>query len=215
MIVVFLGPPGCGKGTQARLLTHFKQVSTGELFRREIEEEGEFSEQLKKTLGQGCLVDDALVLKILTKKLEEFESDHVLLDGFPRRLTQAEMLDAFLKKQGKCVDQVISFCIPDSVLIERIQGRFVCSRCGECYHDTFRKTEKDGICNVCQSRDFKRRSDDSVDVLKKRLFIYQEETKPLEKYYITNYVDATLSVEELHHKICHILGIKGEVEWLV
>jgi adenylate kinase len=207
-LYIFTGPPGCGKGTQAKLLApySFFQISTGDLLRSALAQDSKRAQNLKKTIGSGGLVDDEIVFELLKEALTQIpQQKSVILDGFPRTLEQAKMLEEI---DVSC-KKVVNFKINDEILYQRITGRFSCTSCFALYNDFTKPTKKQGVCDACGEKNFSRRLDDSRDILKNRLQSYHNETMLLEKYYsdIMN-MDASLSVDDLHKEICRRLNIQ-------
>ena len=211
-LIIFVGPPGCGKGTQAKLLDpYFQQISTGELLRSSLKDKTLYGAELEGVLGRGEFVSDELVFNILKDRLSALSCEKgIILDGFPRTVAQAEMLENFYKTSEIKQKKVILFSIPFTILIQRIEGRFSCSTCQAPYNDYLNLPKKKGICDHCGGTTFMRRQDDSRAVLEKRLKGYDEETSLLENYYsdMICKVNASLPVHELHEKICEKLGVE-------
>lgn len=182
MIVVFLGPPGCGKGTQAKILSQelgYLHVSTGDLLREEIEKNDEFSDQIKELSSSGKLVSDELINAILHKKLNF--SENIILDGYPRTIDQAKFLDAYSNDKIK----VVYFVISNDDLHKRISGRILCRDCGAIFNTHFKPLEQDNICNNCRSQNIYRREDDNLDVFETRIEEYNNKIEPLLSFYET------------------------------
>ena len=187
MIVILLGPPGAGKGTQAELLAKRKglmQLSTGNMLRAAVAAGTEIGAKAKPIMEKGLLVPDEIMIGILAERLDQPDcKTGVILDGFPRTLPQASALDEMLKKKQACLDVVIELKVDDKAVVERISGRFSCAKCKASYHDTFMPTKVEGVCDVCQSTEFKRRKDDAPNTVRERLMVYYRETSPLIGYY--------------------------------
>lgn len=187
MIVVFLGAPGTGKGTQAFNLCEqfgFISLSMGALLRKEIEAKSPEGKSAQDVMSKGQLVSDEIVLKILKKNLLELnENQKVILDGYPRNLQQAEDLDNMLKSIGKSIEHVALFDLPFEILSKRILGRYTCNHCQAVYNDFFMKTKKEGVCDHCGSTSFLRRNDDTIEILKSRYDVFEENTLPLVDFY--------------------------------
>ncbi len=187
MNLVFLGPPGAGKGTQAQVLAQrhgMIQLSTGEMLRQAAHAKTEIGLKAKAIMEQGALVPDAIVIDIIaTRLLEPDCAEGFILDGFPRTLAQAAVLDTLLERLHKSLDAVIEIKVDDGALIDRLSGRFSCAKCGTGYHDRHRSPRTAGICDVCGSQEFTRRADDNPETLKSRLMAYYRETAPLVGYY--------------------------------
>ena len=186
MNLIILGPPGAGKGTQAQLLERdrgFIQLSTGDMLRATVAEGTGIGQKAKAIMDRGELVPDPVMVQIIADKLDELADQPFILDGFPRTQGQAESLDALLTEKRKALSFVLQLKIEDTILVERVVGRFTCSNCGEGYHDTFKLPAKNGICDRCGGIEFKRRSDDNEDAMRARLVAYHAQTAPLIDYY--------------------------------
>jgi adenylate kinase len=185
--LILLGPPGAGKGTQAkRLYDRHKlvQLSTGDMLRAEAASGSALGRQAKQVMEAGQLVSDEIVIGIIDKRIDAADcKSGFVLDGFPRTEKQAVALDEMLTRKGKKVDAVIELAVDEVALVERISGRFACARCGAGYHDTFQRPKKDGVCDVCGSTEFTRRKDDNAETVKARLKAYREQTAPILPYY--------------------------------
>ena len=186
-ILILLGPPGAGKGTQARMLEEkfgFIQLSTGDLLRAAVAAGTKAGLAAKAVMEAGDLVSDEIVTAILADRLGDPDcAAGVILDGFPRTLAQAEALDTLLKASGQKIKAAISLEVDDSAMVERISGRFTCADCGEGYHDSFKPTSKPDTCDKCGGTDMKRRADDNAETVAQRLQAYHAETAPLISYY--------------------------------
>lgn len=186
-VLILLGPPGAGKGTQARMLQDqfgLTQLSTGDLLRSAVAAGTEAGKQAKDVMEAGGLVSDDIVLAILTDRLAEPDcAQGVVLDGFPRTTAQAEALDALLAKNGQMVDAAISLEVDDVKMVVRITGRFTCGDCGEGYHKAFKQPKVDGVCDICGSTNMKQRADDNASTVMSRLDAYHAQTAPLLRYY--------------------------------
>lgn len=186
MILIFLGPPGSGKGTQAKRLSSEKgwpQLSTGDMLRGAISQGTKLGLEAKSFMDKGMLVPDAVVIGLIAERIGASDcAKGFILDGFPRTIPQAEALDVMLQKLSRAVDQVILFEIEDQELVSRLSGRRTCSKCGAMYHIQTLKPKKDGICDVCGS-DLIQRDDDKPEVIQKRLRVYHEQTAPVAGYY--------------------------------
>jgi adenylate kinase len=208
MIVVLLGAPGCGKGTQAAFLVNekgFIHISTGDLLRKEIDNNTELGESIQQKLESGSLVPDEIVFLVIKKNLDFSLYPRLLLDGFPRTRDQAILLDAVLGDLNLEISYVFDFYIDEDHLHRRIAGRFSCVKCGAIYHDDYRLPKVIGQCDHCDSKEFKRRSDDRADVLSKRLVEFNKLTMPLNQYYVErnklHKIDAAASVEQMKKNI--------------
>jgi adenylate kinase len=187
MIVILLGPPGAGKGTQAKELATRRglvQLSTGDMLRSAVAAGTEVGVKAKPIMEKGLLVPDDIVIGIFAERVEQPDcANGVILDGFPRTLAQATALDETLQSKGAKLDAVIEFKVDDEVLVKRISGRFTCAKCKTGYHDTFKPTKVPGVCDVCQGTQFERRKDDAPETVRDRLLVYYRDTSPLIGYY--------------------------------
>lgn len=185
--LILLGPPGCGKGTQAvRLKDRFDiaHLSTGDMLRDAIAKGTHFGRQAKSIMDSGGLVPDEIMIGLVTDRIGQADCQNgFILDGFPRTEAQAGALDALLVEKGKSLTAVVMFDVDDDALVERITGRFSCATCGAGYHDRFRPTEKEGTCDQCGGLEFSRRSDDTVVAVRTRLATYHAQTAPLLSFY--------------------------------
>jgi adenylate kinase len=186
-VLILLGPPGAGKGTQARMLEEtfgLVQLSTGDLLRAAVAAGTDAGKAAKAVMEAGELVSDDIVIAILRDRLAEPDCARgVILDGFPRTTVQAEALDALLAENGQSINAAISLKVDDAAMVTRISGRFTCGTCGEGYHDTFKAPAVAGICDKCGGTDMKRRADDNAETVSSRLVAYHAQTAPLIAYY--------------------------------
>lgn len=184
---VLLGPPGAGKGTQARRLQArfgLVQLSTGDLLRAAVAAGTEAGRKAGAVMEAGQLVSDEIVTAILDDRLGEPDvTAGVILDGFPRTTAQARALDELLARRGQSVSAVIALEVDDAAMVERISGRYTCAGCGEGWHDSFKTPAKPGVCDTCGGTEFKRRADDNAETVAARLAAYHAETAPLIDYY--------------------------------
>jgi adenylate kinase len=187
MNLILLGPPGAGKGTQAKLLENkfgLRQLSSGDMLRAAVSAQTPVGKKAKSFMDQGALVPDDIVVDVVFEHLAGFNgSNGFILDGFPRTAEQAQALDRWLAEKDSRIDRVIVIKVRDDRLIERITGRFTCGKCGEGYHDVFKRPKREGTCDVCGSHEFKRRADDRAETVKTRLKAYHDQTAPLISYY--------------------------------
>ncbi|WP_170412418.1 adenylate kinase [Ruegeria atlantica] len=186
-VLILLGPPGAGKGTQARMLEDkfgLVQLSTGDLLRAAVAAGTEAGKAAKAVMEAGDLVSDDIVIAILRDRLAEPDcAKGVILDGFPRTTVQAEALDALLSETGQRINAAISLEVEDGEMVIRISGRYTCAGCGEGFHDTFKVPAVEGKCDKCGSTEFKRRADDNAETVASRLAAYHTQTAPLITYY--------------------------------
>ena len=213
MILILLGPPGAGKGTQAkRIEEHFSllTLSTGDMLRTAVREGTEVGKRAKAVMDAGKLVSDEIVVAIVDEAIGRLKpTQGFILDGVPRTTAQADAIGAILKKRGRTLDHVIEMRVDDAVLTERITGRFTCAKCGTGYHDTFKKTKVAGVCDKCGNREFTRRSDDNADTVKARLKAYHAETAPLLDYYrqrgLIRAVDGMAEIDQVTRQMEQVL----------
>ena len=186
-VLILLGPPGAGKGTQARVLEEkfgLVQLSTGDLLRAAVAAGTEAGKAAKAVMASGGLVSDEIVINILRDRLAEPDcAKGVILDGFPRTTVQAEALDVLLEETGQKINAAISLEVDDSAMVTRVSGRYTCGGCGEGYHDSFKLPTVAGICDKCGSQNTTRRADDNAETVASRLAAYHEQTAPLIAYY--------------------------------
>lgn len=186
-VLILLGPPGAGKGTQARVLEQgfgLVQLSTGDLLRAAVAAGTEAGKAAKAVMEAGGLVSDEIVINILRDRLAEPDcAKGVILDGFPRTTVQAEALDVLLAETGQKINAAISLEVDDSAMVTRISGRYTCAGCGEGYHDSFKQPAVEGKCDKCGGSEMTRRADDNAETVASRLAAYHEQTAPLIAYY--------------------------------
>ena len=215
LFVVFTGAPGCGKGTQARILcekTGICHLSTGEMLRAEIKKETPLGLELKEALDNGGFASDDLIIRMVEDRIgQEDCKNGFLLDGFPRTLVQAEILEEMLKAKKQKLDAVIEIQVPDEIIMERILGRYACMKCGRGYHDKFLKPKVYGVCDECGGVEFSRRQDDNRTTVHNRLVNFRAYTYPtipfFEKEGLLRCVDGTGTIEAVAAKIEKVLGI--------
>lgn len=213
MKIIMLGAPGAGKGTQAKMIADkygVPHISTGDIFRANIKNGTELGMEAKKYMDQGLLVPDELTVRILLDRVAQDDCKNgYVLDGFPRTIPQAEVLDSELMKLGDHIDYAINVDVPDENIVKRMSGRRACLTCGATYHIEHVPPKKEGICDVCGS-ELVLRDDDKPETVKNRLNVYHEQTQPLIDFYtekgVLKTVDGTVPMEEVFAAITAILG---------
>lgn len=213
MKIIMLGAPGAGKGTQAKMIAEKYQIphiSTGDIFRANIKNGTELGKEAKSYIDKGLLVPDELTVKILLDRVANKDCENgYVLDGFPRTIPQAEVLEAALEKNNDKVDYAINVDVPDENIIKRMGGRRACLKCGATYHLEHVPPKKEGICDVCGDA-LVLRDDDKEETVKNRLQVYHNQTQPLIDFYsrkgILKVVDGTVDMKEVFAAIVAILG---------
>lgn len=214
MNIILLGPPGAGKGTQARILVDGRnmiQLSTGDMLREAKDSGSEMGRIVADVMARGDLVTDEIVIGLIREKLAGDKRGGFIFDGFPRTLKQADALAQLLDETGETLDAVIEMQVDDAALVARITARSTCGSCGEVYNDETKPIPADGVCTSCgTAAEFKRRADDNADSLKQRLMEYYKKTSPLIGYYYAkgqlSSVDGLAEIDDVRAEIAAILG---------
>jgi adenylate kinase len=214
MNIILLGPPGAGKGTQAQRLQSERgmvQLSTGDMLRAAVASGTELGKTAKGIMERGELVPDALIVGLIEDRIAQPDcAKGFILDGFPRTEAQAGALDAMLQKSGRKLDRVVEMEVDEKALTERVVGRFTCAKCGTGYHDKFKRTKVEGVCDVCGGKEFTRRKDDNAETMKTRMAAYRAQTEPLLPYYaargVLRKVDGMASMDEVYRQISGVLS---------
>jgi adenylate kinase len=215
--LILLGPPGAGKGTQAKRLEERRgliQLSTGDMLRAERAAGSPIGKKVQAIMDSGQLVSDEIIVDLIASRIDRLpKGKGFILDGFPRTQPQAEALDAMLARKGLKLDYVIEMKVDEAELIERIAGRFSCTKCGASYHDAHNRPRRDGVCDVCGGRDFVRRPDDRPETVKARLKTYRELTAPILPYYrakgVLRTVDGMAPIDQVAAQIESVLENAG------
>jgi len=215
MIIILLGPPGSGKGTQAKRIqeTHrLVQLSTGDMLRAETGSDSEFGRRVKAIMDSGQLVPDEIMIEMIDRRITQPDCRNgFILDGFPRTVPQAEALDAMLVRRGLKLDHVILLEVDEAALVDRLSGRFTCAQCGASYHDQYNRPKRDEVCDGCGSTEFTRRADDRPEAVRARFEVYRRQTAPILPYYsargILRRVDGMADIDAVTREIDNILGL--------
>tara|TARA_B100000676_G_scaffold273310_1_gene291911 strand:+ start:11000 stop:11644 length:645 start_codon:yes stop_codon:yes gene_type:complete len=214
MILILLGPPGCGKGTQAKRLEKahsVMQLSTGDMLRAAVASGSKMGKQAKKVMDAGELMPDEIMIEIISERIDQPDcANGFILDGFPRTTPQAEALDRLLAQKSLELGKVIELKVDEEALVERITGRYSCSNCGAGYHDKFQKPKREGICDSCGDTKFTRRSDDKEETVRSRLSAYNHQTAEIVPYYGAKgnliEIDGMLNIEDVTLAIQRIIN---------
>ncbi len=218
MNLILIGPPGAGKGTQAKQIESrhgIVQLSTGDMLRAAVKAGTEVGKRAETIMKKGELVPDEVVIRIISDRIDQPDCQKgFILDGFPRTLPQAAALDTMLKAKSKKLDAVIELKVDPKLLVQRIVGRYTCAKCGEGYHDTFKMPKKAGVCDVCGSTEFARRPDDNAETMNTRLMAYYRDTSPLIGYYFCKgnlrTVDGMADIDQVGREIeRHVAEARG------
>jgi adenylate kinase len=212
--IIVLGPPGAGKGTQAKHIEDTRgmiQLSTGDMLRAVVATGGELGRQAKEIMEAGHLMPDDLMIQMISERIGQPDcAGGFILDGFPRTTAQAEALDVMLADKGLRLDKVVEIKVDEDALVERITGRFSCANCGAGYHDRFQRPKADGVCDTCGSTEFLRRKDDNEETVRARLDAYRAQTAPILPYYrdrgVLESVDGMATIGEVKAQIQQVLG---------
>lgn len=212
MNLILLGPPGSGKGTQAKRIEQkygLVQLATGDMLRAATRSGSALGAQVKSIMDSGQLVPDAILIAMIAERiaLPDCQSGFIL-DGFPRTVPQAEALDAMLAGHGLRLDHVILFGVDEAVLIDRLSGRFTCRTCGASYHERYHRPKVEGVCDICGGRDFERRADDRPQAVMTRLEAYRRQTAPILPYYRAHGILSAIDgMAEIDAVTCAIDGV--------
>lgn len=215
MILILMGPPGAGKGTQASRLERehgLVQLSTGDMLRDAIAQGTEVGRRAKAIMDAGDLVPDEVVIGIIADRIDAQDCENgFILDGFPRNIPQAEALDAMLQERGRKVDAALELKVVEHALVERVTGRFFCTNCKTFYHEVFNLPTEAGVCDVCGHTEFARRPDDNAETIRDRFAVYRANTAPVLPYYekkgLLRQVDGLKSIDQVAQDIDDALGI--------
>jgi adenylate kinase len=212
--LVLLGPPGAGKGTQARLLEaklHVPQIASGDLLRTAVRDQTALGIQAKSFMDKGGLVPDELVLGMIAERLDRPDAHRgFILDGFPRNVAQAEALGSILNRRNEALDKVVAITLPEDEIVKRISGRRTCRSCGSMYHVVFEPPRNDNTCDKCGAELYQR-EDDAEQTVRARLRVYATETRPLLDYYgrcgLLARIDGLARPEQIEHRILCAMGV--------
>ena len=212
--MILIGPPGAGKGTQAKRIEDafgVVQLSTGAVLRELIASQSELGRKAKALVEGGNLMPDDVMIELVSERIDEPDCDNgFILDGFPRTIAQAEALEILFREKGLSLDHVIEIKLDDDKLVERLTGRYECGGCGEGYHDTYKIPRVEGVCDRCGSKEFTRRADDGEDKVRTRLDVYHQQTKPILPFYrargILKSVDGSKDLEDVARQLKEVLS---------
>lgn len=215
--LILLGPPGAGKGTQAKRLAAslgVPQLSTGDMLRAEVAAGSPLGQKVKEVMAAGKLVSDDILIDLIAGRIDQPDCRKgFILDGFPRSLPQAEALDRMLAQRKLKIDRVIEMAVDAEALVERITGRFTCATCGAGYHDKFQRPKRDGVCDQCGGTQFSRRPDDNEKAVRTRLEAYNAQTAPLLPYYrgrgVLATVDGMASIDAVARQMAQAVATVG------
>ena len=214
MNLILLGPPGAGKGTQAKRLaqTHgLVQLATGDMVRAAIASGSEVGRRVKAIYDAGQLVPDDIIIQMIADRIGQPDCARgFILDGFPRTVPQAEALDAMLAERGQALNHVILLEVDEAALVDRIAGRFTCQGCGASFHERYRRPQIEGVCDVCGGTDLVHRADDRPEAVKTRFEVYRRQTEPILPYYrargILRTVNGMADIDEVTRQIEQLLA---------
>jgi adenylate kinase len=217
MNIILLGPPGSGKGTQAKRIqqTHGTvQLSTGDMLRAATGSESEFGRRVKVIMDSGQLVPDGIIVEMIGRRIAQPDcSNGFILDGFPRNVPQAKALDAMLAEHDLKLDHVILLEVDEAALVDRLSGRFTCATCGASYHDRYHRPRREGVCDVCDGTEFVRRADDRSEAVRARFSVYRDQTAPILPYYsdlgILRRINGMAEIDVVTEDVDRILGGKA------
>jgi adenylate kinase len=213
MNIILLGPPGAGKGTQAKRIEErhgLVQLATGDMLRAAVASGTEIGRKAKPIMDAGKLCPDEILIAMIAERITRPDAAKgFILDGFPRTVPQAEALDEMLAAINRELDHVIEMKVDEAALVDRVTGRFSCTKCGASYHDRYKLPKKPGVCDVCGNKTFARRADDNPETIKARLAAYHSQTAPILPYYrakgILVAVDGMAEIDEVTRQIDDIL----------